>query len=140
MQSNWTKRRKIIVTTAAIIALALAPSFVWLFMQAHEANKALADFSSALIAKDYSRAYKLTSSEFQAVMSETAFANQQAALRSTNGDLKEVKQGAFETEEHSDGWSSDISVRFVFARSDRLFDFKMKKQGAEWRVFGYSER
>lgn len=137
---NWTKGKKTTVVVIAIIVLILTPLFSWVFMQAHEANKAFAEFGDALVAKDYDRAYKLTSPEFQAAMSESAFSNQQTALCSNLGELQKVTRGAFDTSEHEDGWSSDISARFVFAHSERQFDFKMKKQGAEWKVFGYSER
>jgi hypothetical protein len=136
----WTKRKTVMMVVAAVIILALAPLFAWMFMQTHEANKAFSVFSEALIAKDYDRAYELTSPEFHTAMSETAFANQQAALCSKLGELRQVEMAAFDTGEHEDGWTSYVSARFIFAHEERLFDFKMKKEGADWKVFGYSER
>jgi hypothetical protein len=101
---NWTRGKKTTVFVISIIVLTLTPLFVRMFVQAHEANKAFTKFGDALVAKDYDQAYKLTSPEFQAAMSEPAFSNQQTALCSNLGELQKVTREAFDTSEHEDGW------------------------------------
>jgi hypothetical protein len=130
----------VILTIAVALALATIPQFAWIFTQAHAANKAFAVFSATLIAKDYERAYALTTPDFQSAISELDFTRQQTALRSDLGDLKKIIPDSYETQEHQEGWSSDISARFVFRKAERRFDFALKKQGAVWKVNGYRER
>ncbi|MEO6815509.1 MAG: hypothetical protein ABI177_02310 [Edaphobacter sp.] len=139
-KSKWTRRKKVLAIVAVIIALVAIPQFVYLFMQSHAANQIFTTFSKALVAKDYQRAYNLTSSEFQSVTSEQAFVSQQESLCSDLGGLEEITEGSYETQRHSEGWSSDISARFVCKRAEKQVDFTLKKQGNGWKVYGYRER
>lgn len=140
IKPKWTARKRVVVTIAIVIALVVTPQFVWVFMQAHAAEKTFDAFSKALVAKDYQRAYGLTSPEFQSATSEPDFARQQMALCSNLGDIEKIVRDSFETKKGQDGWSSDITARFVFKQGDREFDFAMKKQGTIWKVYGYRER
>jgi hypothetical protein len=140
IQRKWTSREKLIVIVACAFLIAVTPMFIYIFLQAHAANKAFADFSQALIAKDYSQAYRLTDTEFQSAMDEEAFINQQTWLCSKLGELTSVHQDSFDTKELHGVWSSDISANFVFGRAERKFDFTLKKRGTAWKVFGYKER
>lgn len=83
--------------------LALTPIFVHLFGEMHAANVVLAAFGDALIAKDYERAYKMTTPEFHAAISEADFAKQQTTLCSSLGSLKAVTSGASETDGNASG-------------------------------------
>ncbi len=135
-----TRRKKLIAVFVALALVVLTPLFARLFHPVHEANVAFVTFGNALVAKDYHLAYALTHSDFRAITSESAFVSQQTALCSNLGDLKQVKRGAWDTGEHEDGWTADITATFVFAHAERVFDFKMKKEGVQWKVFGYRER
>jgi hypothetical protein len=132
--------KKAFIAIAILLALIATPQFVYLFEQTHYSDKAFTAFSEALIARDYARAYNLTSSEFQSAISESTFARQQAALCSNLGALKKVRRGSFETEEHGGVWSTDLTAYFHFEHGDRQFDFSMKKQATIWKVYGYKER
>jgi hypothetical protein len=139
--SKWAKRKKVIAIIAVIMLFTSTPAFAYLFTQMHDANEAFDTFGGALVSKDYASAYSLTTVEFQAVMDKSAFVDQQAALSSNLGALKKVTRGwSSETEGNEDGWSSTINARFEFEQANRQFVFRMKKQGDEWRVFGYKEQ
>jgi hypothetical protein len=138
--SKWTRRKRVLVIVAVIIALVAIPQFVYLFMQAHAANQTFATFGRALVAKDYQRAYNLTSPEFQSATSEATFVSQQESLCSDLGGLEKITEGSYETQRHSDGWSSAISARFTCKQAEKQIDFALKKQGNVWRVYGYRER
>jgi hypothetical protein len=139
-KAKRTRRKKVLVMVASIVALVAIPQFVYLFMQAHAANQTFAMFSRAIVAKDYQRAYNLTSPEFQSATSEPTFVNQQESLCSDLGGIEKITEGSYETQKHSDGWSSDISARFTCKQAEKQVDFTLKKQGNVWKVYGYRER
>jgi hypothetical protein len=139
-RGKWTKRDKIIAVSAALMVALVSSMFVYLFLQAHRSNEAFSAFGDALVAKDYVRAYALTSSEFHLAMTEGAFAGQQTTLSTNLGALDEVKRAGFDTHTEGHGWTSDITARFIFKNGERVFDFKMKREGTGWKVFGYKER
>ena len=136
----WTRRKKTIVIAAVAVLVFAVPAFAWMFMEMHAASKAFTSFSDALVSKNYERAYNLTSSDFRAALSQSAFADQQTALCSHLGALKKVVIGPSETEGDQHGWSSTISAKFVFERAERQFTFVMKKEGDSWLVYGYKEQ
>jgi hypothetical protein len=140
VKSKWTSRKRVLVTVAVIIALVVIPQFVYIFMQSHAATRTFTAFGQALVAKDYLRAYNLTSPEFQSATSEATFVGQQESLCSDLGGIEKVTESSYETQKQSDGWSSDISARFTCKQGEKLVDFALKKQGNVWKVYGYKER
>jgi hypothetical protein len=139
-KSKWTRSKRVLLIVAVIIALVSIPQFVYLFMQAHAANKAFAELGQALVTKQYRRAYSLTSPEFQSVTNEATFVNQQELLCSNLGGIEKITEDTYETQRRSDGWSSDISARFTCKQAEKRVDFTLKKQGDVWKIFGYRER
>lgn len=139
-KGRWTRRDKVIAISTTLAAVLGTSIFGYIFLQVRRSNEAFSAFGSALIAKDYERAYALTSSEFHSAMTEDAFASQQTALSTNLGELSAVKRTGFDTHTEGHGWTSDIAAQFVFAKGEREFDFEMKQERTGWKVFGYKER
>ncbi|MGA2898541.1 MAG: hypothetical protein ABSE27_13230 [Acidobacteriaceae bacterium] len=138
--SKWSRRNRALFIVLVCITLVVIPQFVYVFLQAHAASHAFTTFSQALVVKDYQRAYSLTSPEFQSATNEQTFINQQESICSDLGGIEKITKDWYETENYSDGWSSDISARFICKQAERQVDFAMKKRGKIWKVYGYRER
>jgi len=134
------KWKRVAILAGVILFFPAILYLFWGMHEAHASNAAFSKFSNAIIAKQYEQAYSLTSIEFQRATEENQFENQQRNLMSKLGDLKKVERNSFDTEEHRDGWTSLISATFSYERAEKQFDVQMKKEGNQWKVYGYSDQ
>lgn len=120
--SKWTRSKRVLVMVAVVAAVVAIPQFVYLSVQVHAANQAFSTFGQALEARDYQGAYNLTSPEFRSATSEATFVSQQELLCAGLGGIQKITEGSFETQKRSDGWSSDISARFMCKQGEKQVD------------------
>ena len=123
----------------AVILTVSTFAFAWLFIEIQNATRTFNTYSNFLIQKDYDSAYALTTGDFQAALTKSAFIDQQKALCLHLGALKRVIQGSSETDGNQYGWTSIVHARFVYEQAEREFVFVMKKQSNKWKVFSYKE-
>ena len=142
-KSVWVIRKKPVLIVGAIVVIvflgALAPLSIQLLHEMRIAHAQFTTFGDALVAKDYERAWSLTSPEFQDAITKADFIQQQKQLCLNLGALKAIFSKASEAEENENGVRSTIDARFVFEKGERQFQFVMKKNGTTWLVLGYEE-
>jgi hypothetical protein len=127
-----------VVVVLCVLAL-WVPAMIAAFTEMHAASSAFERYGQALVAKDYERAYSLTNTEFQTAMTRQEFIDQQKSLSARYGDLNKVVSTNVETKENTDGWSSTIESKFIYAKDESDFTFAMKKDRGNWLVYGYKE-
>jgi hypothetical protein len=140
MIRNWTKTKKIVVAFVAmtgVLMIAILPGVFW---ELHQANKTLRDFSGSLIAKDYARAYSLTSPELQKFTDYKAFVKVHEDLNSRLGNLTQADVNQTEVNDQSDGWYATASVHMIFTNASLPFTFVLKKENRTWKVYSYHQQ
>jgi len=140
MVRNWTKTKKLLVAFATIAGVLMITILPGVFWELHEANRTLRDFSGCLIAKDYERAYSLTSPELQKFTDYKAFVKVHEDLNSRLGNLKEAEVNQTEVNDQHDGWYATSNVHLIFAGASLPFTFVLKKEGHTWKVYSYHQQ
>jgi hypothetical protein len=140
MVRNWTKTKKVIVAFVAITGVLMIAILPGVFWELHEANKALRDFNSSLIAKDYVRAYSLTAPELQRFTDYKAFVKVHEDLNTKLGNLAEAEINQTEVNDQRDGWFATTSVHLIFRDASLPFTFVLKKEGPAWKVYSYHQQ
>jgi hypothetical protein len=139
VKSKWTMRRKLLVTFALLIGVVMVVILPGVFWELHEANSALHGFSDALIAKQYARAYDLTSQELRASTDFSAFVKVHDGLTVRFGDLKKIDVNQSNVKDQKDGWYATINAHMIFARGSLPFVFILKKDNESWKIYSYHE-
>ncbi|HXR39304.1 MAG TPA: hypothetical protein VN776_09435 [Terracidiphilus sp.] len=140
IKSKWTTRRKVLTSLAILICiptLVIAPGLFW---ELHLANSCFRAFNDALVAKQYERAYDLTSPEFRASTDYPPFLKIHNDLTLRMGGLKKVDVIGSNIQEHSDGWFGTVDADMIFDRGTLHFTFVLKKANSGWRIYNYREQ
>jgi len=140
MAAVWSKRKKILVTIAAVLlvpTMVFLPGIMWEF---HQANKALRTFEKALREKHYQQAYELTTKELQSTSDYATFLKAHENLTSRFGDLQRIEISSSKVEDRSDAWYGFFEVSLAFSRGANVpFSFVLKKQDGIWKIYSYHE-
>jgi hypothetical protein len=137
--SQWSTRKIILVSLAALIFLPVVTITPFLFWQLHEASDSLHSFGDALTAKDYQRAYKLTDPGLQEFSSFEAFVSAHDGLTSRFGNLKSLSWSTLSVNKQESYWYATADVHLQFERAMVPFTFVLKKSN-EWHVYSYHEQ
>jgi hypothetical protein len=137
---NWTKTKRTVAALIAIVGVLMIAILPGVFWELHEANKTLRDFSGYLIAKDYARAYSVTSPELQKFTDYHAFVKVHEDLNSRLGDLTQAEVNQIEVNDQRDGWYATASVHLIFANASLPFTFVLKKENRTWKVYSYHQQ
>jgi hypothetical protein len=119
-----------------VATIAILPGVFW---ELHRANAALHGFSDALVAKDYGRAYGLTSPTLQSNTKYDVFVKIHRDLEARFGDLKQIEIGNSEVNDRTDAWYGTAEANMIFAKGQVPFIFTLKKEKNEWKIYGYRE-
>ena len=138
--TNWTKRKKIIVSVLVATAIPMAIVFAGLFLKLHEADKAFGNFSGALVAKNFGEAYALTSPELRATTDYKSFVEIHQGLNSRFGDLNRIAVDQSEVKDEGDAWYATVNAEMIFPRGHLPFTFILKKEHREWKVYSYHQQ
>jgi hypothetical protein len=137
---KWTRRKKVIVAAVAIVLAISVPIFAHLFWEIHEAKVVLGVFNQALIAKDYQKAYSLTTPALRANVDYSAFVKVQDGLTARVGALKSSDDGEAEVRDDENGNFATIRTSLVFERGQLPFVFVLKKESGHWLIYRFNEQ
>jgi len=136
---KWSTRRKVITALLLLPFVVVVATMPETFWELHEANKVLRSFTDALIAKQYERAYDLTSKEFRASTDFPTFVKVHDGLTLRIGDLKYVSVGDREIKDKGHGMYGTAEVSMNFSRGMLTFVFDLKKEDGSWKIYSYHE-
>lgn len=139
-----TKQRKFtfgVVLILFVVAIATGPGMVRAWREKKVVDRTFAEYSSALVSKDFARAYEHCSNEFRSSTTYDDFIRQQTALRSTLGELKSIKRGktVVEGRGSSDQWAAVLHAELVFQRGTAEFIYEFHRSDNGWQLFGYKQ-
>ncbi len=138
------KRRTILWIVGAwlFISLAMAPFMLSAWRQKRLFDKTFARYSSALIHKDFVRAYALCGPDFRRSVAFSEFVRQQASLEGAYGELSSIKQGSTVVERQGSPqeWAAVVHAELVYARNAAMFVYEFHLDGAEWKLYGYKQQ
>jgi hypothetical protein len=137
--SQWSLRKRIVLSVAVLILLPTVIVAPYIFWQLHEASDSLHLFGDALIAKDYQKAYKLTDPGLQEFSSFDAFLKAHEGLNGRFGDLTRLSWATLSVKKDGDYWYATADVELQFERAMVPFTFVLKKSN-QWRVYSYHEQ
>ena len=139
-KTKWTTKKKVLVVVIAALLLISVPIFAHLFWEIHEAKMALRAFNQALIAKDYQRAYNLTTPALRANVDYAPFVKVQDGLTARVGALRSSDTSEAEVRDDENGNLATIRARLIFERGELPFVFVLKKQGGSWLINSFNEQ
>jgi len=137
---KWTKKKKMIVAFIVVVVVIATPIFARLFWEIHEAGKAFSTFNQALVAKDYPKAYALTTPELKTNVSYDAFVGVQSGLATRVGALRSFDSIQTEVRDDENGYFATIRSQLVFERGSLPFVFVLKKENGSWLVNSFKEQ
>jgi hypothetical protein len=136
---KWTRRKKVIVAAVAIVLLISVPIFAHLFWEIHKAGQVFSAFNQALIAREYQKAYDLTTPALKANVTYEAFVGVQNGLATRVGALRSFNSGKSEVNEDEDGSFATIHAHLTFERGELPFVFVLKKENGHWLIYKFQE-
>jgi hypothetical protein len=140
MATGWSRRKKILVLIAAVVAVPMVVILPGVFWELHQANKALQTFGSAIEANQYRQAYELTTTELQDTADFATFQKTNESMISRFGNLQRIEVSSSKVENQGKGWYGYFEVSLVFSRGASVpFSFVLKKQGDSWKIYNYRE-
>jgi hypothetical protein len=134
-----SKKLWFFVAIAGVVVIAIIPGSMELFRQKKAASQALESYTQSLVKQDYRGAYNLTDDAFKASLTYDDFVALQKALTTEFGSLRSVKQGQTEVEVKEKVWSGLIHVRFQYAQNEITMLVSLRRDGGEWKIFGYKQ-
>jgi hypothetical protein len=137
---KWTKRKKVVVLVVSIWILISVRMFTHLFWELYQAKEALGVFSQALIAKDYQKAYSLTTPALKANVDYAAFVKVQDGLTARVGALQSFDNSEAAVRNDDNGPVATIRTRLVFERGRLPFVFVLKKESGRWLIYSLNEQ
>jgi type II secretory pathway pseudopilin PulG len=130
----------IVLGTVAILLAIVIPGAVKTHRETLNAKRALEDYTAALIAHRYDKAYSLGCTDFQKALSYRDFLEMQKMLEVRYGPLTSAKQGLYLVRNNYDGkptiWTATIDTDLVYQKADLKFAFTLHKEDGAWKVFG----
>jgi hypothetical protein len=129
---------------AAVLLLVWLFALVWFGVKLvskgfKEPAGALDNYTSALVEKDYQRAYSLTSPEFKKETSYDALVAFHNKLDEKHGDLLNVKQTYWNSVVNNGVQTATIEATLTFSKDSAGFRFTLRKEGGVWHVLQYTE-
>jgi len=130
----------VVIAGAVVVGVMMVAVLSQASWQLSAAKKAFHAYASALVAKNYSEAYQLTTQSFRATRDYNTFTETFQGLTTEMGDLKRVNVNRIDVNEYSDGWFGTADADLVFDHGDLHLSFTLKKENGAWKVYRYREQ
>jgi hypothetical protein len=137
------KSRRVWALAAAtwfLLLVLFSPHLVKSWKQKKSFDEVFQSYTSALMSRDYARAYELCGPGFKAATQYETFVAQQKTLNAAFGNLRSIEQGQTTVHGWDPRWAAVANVDLIYERGVAKFVLRFENNQGRWVLCGYKQQ